>query len=108
MDWLLEHIPLWGWAIPAAGIVFAVWRFAGLRSALVAAGAVALVMLTGGAYRRGHKSATEKAEARRAREQAKAQQERINMRHEGDTARRDAEALTDEEARKEALKWSRR
>ena len=91
MSWLADHIPIWAWAVPALGLVYLVWRFAGLRAALVAAAGIGLVMLTGGAYRAGRKSggADARSKQQKANEKAVKDHERI----EAETGRMSDDAL---------------
>jgi len=72
MDWLIDHGAIWFLPIPALGLVFLAWRFAGFRAALIAAAGVALVMLTGGAYRAGRKSGDADAKAKQHKANEKA------------------------------------
>lgn len=91
VNWLIEHVPVWLWAVPGAGLLFLAWRFAGFRAALVAAAGVALTMLTGGAFRKGLKtgSAGERAKQDKANEKAVKDYERI----EAETGRMSDDAL---------------
>lgn len=104
MGWILDKVPLWLWIALAAGALFAAWRFLGFKGMLAALG----VIVTAGAYRAGRKSGSEDAEAKRLREQLQAKQERLEMRQEHDASQQAAKQMTDDEARKEAMKWARK
>lgn len=104
MTWLLENIPLWGWAIPAGGVLFLAWRYLGFRGMLAAAGAIGAAFL----YRTGLKRGSAAERAKQAERDRKAREERLEMHREATDAEREAAAMTDEEARKEAMKWSRK
>jgi len=99
IDLILSWVPVWVWIVVALVGLLVAWRLLGSRG-LVAAAAGAGTLL---AYIMGRRTGGEK----RDRERLKARQERLDMRQEGDKARQDAEALSDEKAREEALRWSR-
>ena len=104
IGWVVDAVPLWLWMALAAGALLLAWRLLGLRGVIAAAGAMAGFL----AYRSGRKQGGDDDRAKRQREIEKARQERAEMQQEGKAAEQAAEALTDEEARKEALEWSRK
>ena len=103
MNWLLEAIPLWGWAIPAGAALFFAWRYLGFRGMIATAGAIGAAFL----YRSGLKKGSAAERAKQAAKDRKAREERLEMHREATDAERRAGELTDEEARKEAMKWNR-
>jgi len=72
---------------------------AGLVAALV--GAVAL-------YVKGRRDGSAKAESKSLKDKLASKEEQLEMHREASAAEREAAALTDAEAHKEALKWARR
>lgn len=80
MDWLLEHIPLWGWAIPAAGLLFLAWRYLGLKGMIAAAGAIG----AGWLYRSGHKRGSDAALSKQKRADEKAVKDHDRIKSETD------------------------
>jgi len=103
IDIILSWVPLWVWIVVALVGLLVAWRLLGSRG-LVAAAAGAGTLL---AYIMGRRTGGETERQKRERERLRARQERLDMRQESDKARLDAQALSDEEARKEALRWSR-
>lgn len=60
MNWLTDAMPWWLWGIPAAGVVFLVWKFFGLRASLAALGGMALAMFGARQQQAGQRKAQEK------------------------------------------------
>lgn len=104
IDLLLDWIPLWVWIVLAVAALFAAWNFLGTRGMLAVLAAIGTL----GAYRLGRQTGREDEASKRRREQEKARQEREDMRAEGQAAEQVAKGMTDDEARKEAMKWSRK
>jgi len=103
IDLILSWVPLWVWVVVALVALLVAWRLLGSRGLVAAAGGASVVL----AYIVGRRTGGETERQKRDRERLKAQQERLDMRQESDKARLGAQALSDEEARKEALRWSR-
>jgi len=72
---------------------------AGLLAALV--GAVAL-------YFKGRRDGAAKAENKSLKDQVTSKEEQLEMHREANAAEREAAGMSDDEARKEAMKWARR
>lgn len=69
----------------------------------IGAGIAALVA----AYAKGHSNGEAKAEAKRAQEEIDALEDRLEMYRDADAAEREAAGMSDDDALKEAMKWSR-
>lgn len=60
MSWITDGMPWWLWSIPAAGVVFLVWKFFGLRASLAALVGVALAVFGARQQQAGQRKAQEK------------------------------------------------
>lgn len=80
--------------------------FTKLKLWLSIAGAVIVAVAM--AWFRGRSDGARTERAERAERDIRAARDRLAMNREGDAAERDAKSLSDEEARKEALRWSNR
>lgn len=83
-----------------AALLSAIWPYLAAAGAAIAALAVA--------YFKGQSSATAKEKLKAAKRDAAAKEEQLEMHRESTKAERDAAAMSEEKARKEALRWARR
>lgn len=104
VDWLLDKIPMWIWVVAAVAAAFAAWRLLGLRGLIATAVAAAGVLI----YRTGRKEGGDDERAKQAARDRKAAAERLEMHREASEAEKAAKDLSDEEAKREALRWSKR
>lgn len=81
-------------------VLSALWPY------LVAAGAVVGALAT--AYLKGRGEGVAKEKAKAAKRESAAKDEQLEMHREATEAAREAAALSDEQARKEAMQWARR
>lgn len=78
----------------------------GLTSLLIAAGGAVVALLL--AYIKGGADTAKKEKAKRAADKLQAAEDRLEMDREASDAERKAASMSDDEARREAMKWARK